>query len=100
METKPLTKLVIGGKEYPCRITFGAMVRYKQQTGEDISQVQQGDIASMALFVWCCVKSASNADGVPFEMSFEDFIDRLEPDAVNSFYGSLENSQKKTGAKK
>ena len=92
---KASTKIKIGEKEYPCRITMGAMVRFKNESGKDVSEMKEGDITSMALFLWCSVMSASNADGVPFDMSFMDFADRMDPNSVGAFYQSLSESQKK-----
>lgn len=97
METKKLLKLTIGGKEYPCRVTMGAMTRFKHESGKDVSKMGQGDIGELVLFIYCCVKSACNADGVAFDMDFETFADHLEPDSVNAFYASSgESGEKKT----
>ena len=30
------TKIIIGGKEYPCRVTMGALLRFKRETGHDV----------------------------------------------------------------
>ena len=77
METKKLLKLTIGGKAYPCRVTMGAMTRFKHECGKDVSKMDQGDIGELVLFIYCCVKSACNADGVAFDMDFETFADHL-----------------------
>ena len=53
-----------------------------------------GRIVSVA-FIFCCVKSACNADKVDFGMDFETFADSLEPDSVNSFYEDMAATQKK-----
>lgn len=99
METKKLLKLTIGGKVYPCRVTMGAMTRFKHECGKDVSKMDQGDIGELVLFIYCCVKSACNADGVAFDMDFETFADHLEPESVNAFYASSgESDEKKTSA--
>lgn len=93
---KRLNKLKIVGKEYPCRVTMGAMVRFKNEAGKDVSELKQTDISELVMFIFCCVKSACNADKVEFDMDFETFADSLEPDSVNSFYEDMASSQKKT----
>lgn len=95
MNEKKLNKLNIAGKEYPCRVTMGAMVRFKNEAGKDVSELKQTDISELVLFIFCCVKSACHADQVDFEMDFEMFADSLEPDSVNSFYEDMAASQKK-----
>ncbi len=95
---KSKTVINVNGKEYPCRITMGALIRFSRESGHDVSQMAQGDLAEMMLFVWCCVKSACNAEGIPFDMPFEVFADSLEPDSVAGFYAGMSAPQKKTGS--
>ena len=81
--------IMMGGREYPCRVTMGAMVRFKRESGRDVSEMREGDVGDSVLFVWCCVKSACSADGVEMEMDFESFADALEPSDLAAFYGGL-----------
>jgi hypothetical protein len=81
------------GKEWPCRLTLGAMRRYKAETGEDVSAMNGA--SDMAVLVWCCVKSACNADGQPMEMSLEDFTDRIGSEEIETI-GLLLQGEKKT----
>lgn len=95
-----MKKILISGKEYPCRLTMGAMVRFKNESGKDVSQLTQNDISELILFLYCCAQSACAADGIPFEMSFELFADKLEPSDLNAFYTSMsEGVQKKRTGK-
>ena len=82
-----MKKIKIKGQEYPCRVTMGAMVRFKRESGKDIREVK---------FVWCCVKSACNADGVEFDIAFDRFVDMLEPEDFTEFFGDVQETQKKT----
>lgn len=95
---KQKVPLIIDGKEYPCRVTMGAMVRYKHASGQDVSAIDEKAVSDLILFMWCCVVSACKADGVPFDMEFEDFADRLEPDALGAFFGVLQTDEKKSPA--
>lgn len=59
---------------------MGAMVRYKRESGQDVSEMGDQDITAMVLFIYCCVASACKADGQTLELSFDDFADQMEPD--------------------
>ena len=90
MKSKKVNKKVkIGGKEYPCRITMGAMLRFRRETGYDVNQIKSDNVADLIIFIWCCTISACNADGVEFDFSLDDFADRLDPTALNSFYQDM-----------
>ena len=96
---KQIQKLNVGGKEYPCRVTMGAMVRFKHASGKDVSQLNQSDVSELVQFIYCCVQSASKADDVTFDIDFETFSDLLEPDALAAFYTQRGDTEKKTKAK-
>lgn len=97
---KNKTKISIGGNDYPCRVTMGAMVRFKNETGKDVGAMNASDTAELMLFIFCCVKSACNADKVAFDMDFEMFADLLEPAELVAFYENVgETAQKKTTQK-
>lgn len=70
------------------RITMGAMRRFKRATGKDISQTGS-DIDLLATFMWCCVASACNADGVPFDLDADKFADGLDLEDFNQFQESM-----------
>ena len=53
MDKNKLNKLRIAGKEYPCRVTMGAMVRFKNAAGKDVSELKQSDISELVLFIFC-----------------------------------------------
>lgn len=36
-----VVKIKLGDKEYPCRVTMGAMVRFKNETGKDMSRLEK-----------------------------------------------------------
>lgn len=81
--------ITINGKEYPCRVTMGALLRFQRETGKDASQIGQNDVSDLITLLWCCVVSASKADGVEFSMSVLDFADRLDPEATCSAKATL-----------
>lgn len=84
-----MKKIMYQGRELPCRMTMGAMVRFKKETGRDVSAIENGDIADLILLLWCCIKSACNADGESFDVSFELFADSLDAEVLQDFISGL-----------
>lgn len=79
----------ISGKSYPCRMTMGAMLRFKRITGREVSDVQLNAASDMAVLLYCCTASACNADGVAFEMDCDTFCDRIDPESMNAMSASI-----------
>ncbi len=96
-----MKRISIKGKEYPCRITMGAMLRFRNETGRDVSQLNSTEVADLVTLLWCCVASASKADGVKFGIELMDFADMLTTETLTGFCASLKKEQagpeKKTG---
>lgn len=86
----------IAGKMYPCRITMGALARFKRLAGHDVDTLDSGDIEELLLFVWCCIASACVADKVTFEISPEELPDHVTPDALADFMAVMSPAEKKT----
>lgn len=84
-----LRRIVIAGKEYPCRITMGAMLRFKRAIGHDVSKLDSGKIEELLTFVHCCIASACNVDRIEFGLTVEEMADNIEPDALNAFYDAI-----------
>lgn len=84
--------ITINGKTYPCRVTMGALLRFKRETGHDISQIGETDVEALITLLWCCVASASKADGVEFGMSLMDFADLLSSDTLTRWEEGLNTS--------
>ncbi len=82
------------GKEYPCRVTLGAMRRFKTETGKEADKIE--GVADMAVFMWCCCISACRADGIEFNYGIDDFCDRLDIGAAETFGKAITSSEKKT----
>lgn len=89
-------KINVGGRELPCRVTMGAMLRFKRETGRDVSGMSSGDISDLITFMWCCVSSACVADGTEFSLTLEEFADRMDPESLGRFYeDGAQDSKKK-----
>lgn len=71
-------EIEINGKTYPCHLTMGAMLRFKDATGQSATSINADE--SLAIeFMYCVVKSASSSQKVDFELSLQDFADSLSP---------------------
>lgn len=73
----------VGGKAYPCRLTMGAMLLFKRNTGKDVSQMDASDMEDLLMLMWCCIVCACKADGIEFDTDFELFTCRITPQDVN-----------------
>ena len=78
----PKIEITINGKAYPCRQTMGAMLRFKRETGKEVTDIKADDFSDLVAWLWCCVVSACNHDGVEFGMSLMDFADSLDPEQM------------------
>lgn len=72
-------KITFDGKEYPIKMTMGAMLRYEQETGKKANEVGNGVVENTVL-LWCCIKSACAHDKIAFDVSIMDFADNITPD--------------------
>ena len=52
-----MKQITVYGKEYPMRMTMGAMLRFKRETDRDVSEIGT-DVSLMVIFLFCCVASA------------------------------------------
>lgn len=80
----------INGKAYPCRPTMGAMLRFKKETGKEVTELQNGNFSDLCAYLYCCVASACAADKVPFGMSLMDFADALSPEDMTAWAAQVQ----------
>jgi hypothetical protein len=77
-----IKQVKIQGKEYPFRVTMGALLRFKRLTGRDASTITDEDLEGLIALFYCCIASACNADGVEWPYSLTMFEDILTEDEV------------------
>jgi len=82
-------KISIDGKDYPVRVTMGALLRYKHETGKDVGELRETDFEGLLTLLWCCLKSACAVDGVDFGLSLEGMADRLDTPTMQAAMQSL-----------
>ena len=78
-----MKRIMIQGTQYPFRLTIGAMMRYKELTGEDFSQFKGDDMQKVAVIIQCGIRSACRAEGVPVpQVSLEELMDYIDLEQV------------------
>lgn len=82
----------IRGKEYPARMTMGALRRYRQKTGEEVAQMGN-DPSKMGTLMYCCTASACNADGIELPYDEETFLDLVDVGQAETFAESISDGQ-------
>lgn len=91
--------ITIAGKEYPCRQTMGAMLRFKRETGKEVTEITDS-VTDMLTFMYCCAESCCKTEGVEFGMTLEDFADRLDISDVTGWAAQFDNGQPAADAEK
>lgn len=74
---------------YPCRQTMGAFLRFKRETGREATEITN-DLTDLLTFLYCCTASASAADGRDFDLTLEEFADRISPDELNEWTAAMQ----------
>ena len=83
-------EVTINGVTYPCRPTMGAMLRFKQETGKEITEITDKSFTDLCTYLYCCVASASAADKVDFSMSLLEFADALNPEDMQAWTAQMQ----------
>lgn len=92
--------VTIGGREYPCRPTMGAMLRFKRETGREVTEMDAASMSDLCVYLWCCVASASAREGVEFSLPLMEFADALDPEDLSEWTASMEGDAQGDGQKK
>lgn len=58
-------------------MTMGAMLRFKRETGKEVTEMTEGSISDVATLLYCCIVSACKADKIPFNMTLDEFADSV-----------------------
>mgnify|MGYP001099145105 CR=1 FL=1 len=78
-------EIIVNGTAYPCSPTMGAMLRFKQETGREITEINPGSFSDLCTYLWCCVASAAKREGIPFDLSLMEFADSLTPEDMTEW---------------
>lgn len=83
-------EVTINGAAYPCRPTMGAMLRFKKETGKEITEITDKSFTDLCTYLYCCVASASAADKVNFNLSLLEFADALSPEDMQVWTNKMQ----------
>lgn len=82
-------EITINGEAYPCSPTMGAMLRFKQETGREITEIDPGSFTDLCTYLWCCVVSGAKREGKPFSLSLMEFADSLTPGDMEAWNAAI-----------
>lgn len=89
----------VGGEDYPCYFTMGAAIAFKDITGRDTTEMDNG-LADLAVYLYACCKSACRREkkDFPFDdvQAFADNIDMEELARVSEELLGGGDGEKKT----
>lgn len=86
-KTKKMMTVTINDEEYPIRLTMGAILRFKQETGKELAEAE-GTVDN-ATIIWCCIKSACKREGKKFDLSLMDFADNVDAEDIQGLVETL-----------
>lgn len=90
----PKIEVTVNGVTYPCRPTMGAMLRFKKETGKEVTELTGDSLSDLCAYLYCCVASASAADGREFKMTLMEFADALDPDDMADWATQMQQGGK------
>jgi len=73
---------------------MGAMLRFKEQTGKEITEMDGNSFTELCTYLWCCIVSACKRDGKPFDLSLMDFADSIDPDDMAAWSEAVQAEAK------
>ena len=73
---------------------MGAMLRFKEQTGKEITEMDGNSFTELCTYLWCCIVSACKRDGKPFDLSLMEFADRIDPDDMAAWSEAVQAEAK------
>ena len=82
-------EIIVNGTAYPCSPSMGAMLRFKQETGKEITEIDPTSFSELCTYLWCCVVSGAKREGKPFDLSLMDFADSLPPEDMIEWNKSI-----------
>ncbi len=72
------------------------MLRFKQETGKEITEIDPSSFTDLCTYLWCCVVSAAKREGKKFEMSLMDFADSIMPEDMTAWSNAISKAQEST----
>lgn len=84
-------EIIVNGVAYPCKPTMGAMLRFKKETGKEVTELTGDNFSDLCVYLYCCVVSACAAEKIGFELSLMEFADALSPEDMQAWTERLQS---------
>lgn len=92
--------LKIDGVDYPCRSSLGAMLYFKDETGKEATELNISAPSEVVVFLWACVKADSERLGKEFDMSVQQFANRVSMDELQAWVTHMQAEADNTESSK
>lgn len=79
----------VNGEELPCSPTMGAILRFEQETGKEVYEINTRSMSEICKYLYCCVASACDRDKKEFNLSFMEFADRVSIEDMAAWQNSV-----------
>lgn len=96
MAKQPTIEVKINGEAYPCRPTMGAMLRFKKETGKEVTELNAQNFSDVCIYLYCCIASACANDKKPFNLTLMEFADAVSPEDMNEWAAAVQNENTET----
>ena len=83
-------EITINGVAYPCRPTMGAMLRFKRETGREVTEATDGQVSDIITLLWCCIVSTCNAEGKEFPYDLLSFADNVDVETAMAWAAAIQ----------
>lgn len=98
-------KFTFNGKEYPARITMGAIRTFKRETGKDLlTSLDTLNAEDLGVLLYGAITSGCRAQKVQFDYTLDEFFDNVIPDEVAAWFrgvsGLSDSTTDEEGSKK
>ena len=85
-------EITVNGEAYPCYQTGGAMLRFKDLTGKEVTEIEAKSISDLIKFLWCCTVSACAREKRQFPLSLMDFADGIDQSHLQIWKQAMDNA--------
>ena len=76
----------IEGVEYPCVMTMGTMLEFKNRTNKEVTELTGNDLSLVIVLLFCCVLSSCRAAGITFPFKTEmEMADHMAPEDLTAW---------------
>lgn len=79
----------VNGENLPCSPTMGAMLRFKNETGKEVNEIDPRSVSELCTYLYCCVASACDRDKKEFGLSLMEFADRVSPEDMAAWQNAV-----------